>query len=69
LENDGWQLRFVAGGAGPEFSIALPARAAHVVVDAATRVAVCVTETAELLLVALAWRSVFARFTGQGRVA
>jgi hypothetical protein len=69
LENDGWQLRFAAGDAGPEFSIALPARAEHVVVDPATRVAACVTEEAELILVALAWRSIFARFTGQGRVA
>jgi hypothetical protein len=69
LEDDGRQLRFVTGREAQEFSIALPARAEHVVVDAATRVAVCVTETAELLLVALAWRSIFARFTGQGRVA
>jgi hypothetical protein len=69
LENDGRQLRFTAAAAGPEFSIALPGRAVHVVVDAATRVAVCITDTAELLLVALAWRSIFARFTGQGRVA
>jgi hypothetical protein len=68
LENDGWQLRFTTGVAGIEFSIALPARAVHVVVHAATRVAVCITDSAELILVALAWRSIFARFTGRGRL-
>jgi hypothetical protein len=69
LENDRRQLRFTTGGDGPDFSIALSGRAVHVVVDAATRIAACITDTAELLLVALAWRSIYARFTGQGRVA
>jgi hypothetical protein len=69
LEEDGRQLRVTTGGAGPEFSIALPGRAVHAVLDATTRVAVCVTDEAELLIVSLAWRSVFARFSGQGRVS
>jgi hypothetical protein len=41
----------------------------HAVLDATTRVAVCVTDEAELLVVSLVWRSVFARFRGRERVA
>jgi hypothetical protein len=69
LDEDRRRLRVTTGGASPEFSIALPGRAVHAVLDATTRVAVCVTDEAELLVVSLAWRSVFARFRGQGRVA
>jgi hypothetical protein len=69
LENEGRQLRLLTVGGSGDLTVSLPARAVHVVVDPATRVAVCVTDTAEVLVVALAWRSIFARFTGQGRVA
>jgi len=69
LEEEGRKLRVTSGGKGPEFSVALPVRAEHVVVDPITRVAVCVSSTAEIVLVALEWRSVVARLTSAGRIA
>jgi hypothetical protein len=67
LEEHGRALRVLS--AGPAFSIRLPARAMHVVVDPRTRVVVCVTDTAELILVGLAWRGIHSRFTAEGRTA
>jgi hypothetical protein len=70
LEDDGRRLRATSGVTGEgEFTVDLPERAEHVVLDPVTRVAACVTATAELILVALDWRAVFARFTSRGRVA
>lgn len=66
LEDEGRRLRVTSGGRGPEFSVMLPVRVEHVVVDAMTRVAVCVSSTAELILVALEWRAIFARLTSAG---
>jgi hypothetical protein len=67
LEERGQLLRVVS--TGPSFTIRLPAPAAHVVVDPRTRVVACVTDTAELILVGLAWRGIHSRFTAEGRTA
>jgi hypothetical protein len=66
LDEAGTNLRVVRGGHGEDSSIALPARAVHAVVDAPTRTVVCVTDTAELVIAALAWGVVFARISGDG---
>jgi hypothetical protein len=67
LEDEGRLLRVLSSG--PAFTIRLPARAAHVVVDPRTRVVACVTDSAELILVGLAWRAIHSRFTAEGRTA
>jgi hypothetical protein len=69
LEDEGRQLRCNTIGTDPGISIALPGRAVHVVADASTRTAVCITDGAELVVVSLVWRCVFARIRGEGRVA